>query len=92
MLMSRPAAPDLPPPHPHGDFDEDKLWKVRSILEERIKSGKFQYLIDWEDDEQTGEKYPPTWEPKKNLTLDVLAEWEEEKAAKKAGKSSQSFL
>jgi hypothetical protein len=42
-------------------------------------------LIDWEDNERTGEKYIPTWEPKENLTERALSDWEAEKLAKQAG-------
>ena len=36
---------------------QGKLYKVRDIINE--KGAK--YLIDWEDDPETGEKYQPTW-------------------------------
>ena len=37
----------------------NKLWKIRDILEKDEKTGR--YLIDWEDDPVTKEKYPRTW-------------------------------
>ncbi|KAL1589764.1 hypothetical protein WHR41_01617 [Cladosporium halotolerans] len=69
-------------PHPHGDFDDEKFYKVRTVLEERGSHKNRQYLIDWEDDEQTGEKFEPTWEPRENVNEEALADWAEQKAAK----------
>ncbi|KAI7528070.1 hypothetical protein KC331_g15947, partial [Hortaea werneckii] len=44
----------LPPtPHPHGDVDYTKEYKINTILAENER----QYLIDWADDEETGEHY-----------------------------------
>ena len=37
----------------------NKFYKIREILEKNSKSGK--YLIDWEDDPVTKEKFPQTW-------------------------------
>lgn len=75
-------------PHPHGDIDEDTYYQVRTVLAERIKGKKIEYQIDWEDNERTGEKYTPTWEPKENLTERALADWEALKLARKAGMSN----
>ena len=36
---------------------QGKLYKVRDIINEKGN----KYLIDWEDDAETGEKYQPTW-------------------------------
>ena len=36
---------------------QGKLYKVRDI----IKESRTKYLIDWEDDPDTGEKFEPTW-------------------------------
>ena len=78
-------------PHPHGDYDEDEYYKVRTVLDERIVRKKVEYLIDWEDNERTGQKYTPTWEPKENLTERALADWEAEKLARQAGMSCSPF-
>ncbi|KAK4501441.1 hypothetical protein PRZ48_007250 [Zasmidium cellare] len=59
-------------PHPHGNVDPERLYKVRSILEERDD----EYLIDWEDDEETGEKFEPTWEHKSNANRAAVEEFE----------------
>ena len=45
------------------------------------------YQIDWADDERTGEKFAPTWEPKKNLTEAALADWEALKLSRQASMS-----
>jgi hypothetical protein len=79
-------------PHPHGEFDEDQFYKVRTILAERVIGRKTQYKIDWEDDERTGEKFAPTWEPKENLTEVALADWEKLKLAKQASMSCDPCL
>lgn len=40
----------------------EKLWAFRAILGERTAAnGAKEYLIEWEDDPDTGEKYEPTW-------------------------------
>lgn len=40
----------------------EQVWAFRAILDERINDkGDVDYLIDWEDDPDTGEKYEPTW-------------------------------
>lgn len=78
-------------PHPHGGYDEDEYYQVRTVLKERTIRKKVEYLIDWEDNERTGEKYTPTWEPKENLTDRALADWEAEKLAKQAGMSHGLF-
>ncbi|KAM0723653.1 hypothetical protein Q7P37_000641 [Cladosporium fusiforme] len=70
-------------PHPHGKFDKDQEFKVRTILQERVSKKKFEYLIDWEDDEATGAKFDPTWEPEDNVNEEARADWEAQKAAKK---------
>jgi len=46
------------------------------VLKERVVGRKVLYQIDWADDERTGEKFAPTWEPKENLTEAALADWE----------------
>ncbi|KAK1825308.1 hypothetical protein LTR12_000108 [Friedmanniomyces endolithicus] len=69
---SSPAAS----PHPHGEVDPERLYTLRSIIDE--KPG--HYLIDWEDDPVTGEAFDPTWEPKRNVTKPAIQEWNAEKS------------
>ena len=78
-------------PHPHGDYDEEEYYQLRTVLKERTVRKKVEYLIDWEDNKLTGEKYTPTWEPRENLTERALADWEAEKLAKQAGTFSSTF-
>lgn len=65
-------------PHPHGDFDSQQEYKVRNILDEN----QDRYLIDWEDDSLTGEKYEPTWEPKEYANAQAVSDWKRQKAKK----------
>ena len=85
-IVLTPALASVVPssPHPHGDYDEEEYYQLRTVLKERIVRKKVEYLIDWEDNKLTGEKYTPTWEPKENLTERALADWEAEKLAKLA--------
>jgi len=65
-------------------------YKARGILAE----SKTHYKIDWEDDPVTGEKYPPTWEPKRNANEELVRDWIAKKKAqdkpKKKGAKSAS--
>lgn len=55
------------------------MWAFRAILGERTAAnGAKEYLIEWEDDPDTGEKYEPTWEVEANVPSNDIAEWEEE--------------
>lgn len=60
-------------------MDYDKEYKIRSILEESAT----QYLIDWEDDFQSEQKYEPTWEPKEFANDLARQDWEKQKALNK---------
>ena len=86
-IVLTPALASVVPssPHPHGDYDEEEYYQLRTVLKERIVRKKVEYLIDWEDNKLTGEKYTPTWEPKENLTERALADWEAVKLARQAG-------
>lgn len=50
---NQPAAPVL--------ADEDVLYEVRDILDEKRVKGKLLYKVDWADHPTTGERYDPTW-------------------------------
>ena len=42
--------------------EEDQLWAVRCILDERTRGGVLEYLCDWVDiDPATGKRYEPEW-------------------------------
>lgn len=40
---------------------EDEWYSIREIKDEKIVKGIIYYLVDWEDNSQTGEQYSPTW-------------------------------
>ena len=48
---------------------------MKQIIDERNN----KYLIEWEDDEETGQSYENTWEPKRNANKLAVADWEERK-------------
>ena len=63
--------------------DEAQWWSVQTVLSERHLPGKpTEYKVLWDPHPQTGETYPPSWEPAAHLTADLLAEWKQ-----KSGKS-----
>ncbi|RMY05289.1 hypothetical protein D0868_06489 [Hortaea werneckii] len=74
-----------PTPHPHGDVDYTKEYKINTILAENER----QYLIDWADDEETGEHYEPTWEPKRFANREAINDWKQQKAQKAAQSKQQ---
>ncbi|MCJ1245688.1 hypothetical protein MMC30_002892 [Trapelia coarctata] len=63
---------------------QGKLWKVRDIISEN----RTQYLIDWEDDPETGEKFKPTWEPKAYANAVAIAAWEQNQKDTRSSKSA----
>lgn len=88
--MLNAGGPSSPPPqqhpHPHGDVDYDREYKIKSILDENAT----QYLISWEDDEETGEKFADTWEPKGHANREAVRDWKRQKAEKKRARDRQS--
>lgn len=52
-------------------YEADREYKIRTIVAESRK----KYLIDWEDDEQTGETFEPTWEPKAYANQLAIEDW-----------------
>lgn len=54
----------------------ESFYAARAILKERHTArGDVEYLVDWEDDRLSGEKFTPTWEPKTNVTRELETEW-----------------
>ncbi|KAF2232397.1 hypothetical protein EV356DRAFT_252042 [Viridothelium virens] len=51
-------------------------FEIRDVL--KYRNGR--YLVQWEDNPDTGEKYSPTWEPKKNLNEEALEHWKQNQA------------
>ena len=68
------------PTHPHGNVDPEREYKLKSIVGESAT----EYLINWEDDEETGEKFENTWEPKDHANQEAVDDWEAQKADKKS--------
>lgn len=66
--------------HKHGDFDPDREYQIKSILDET----KTHYLISWEDDEASGETFADTWEPKENANREAVQDWRKQKGKKKS--------
>ncbi|KAG5981490.1 hypothetical protein E4U55_002887 [Claviceps digitariae] len=61
----------------------DESWfTIRAILDERRVKGRIEYLVDWDDDETTGEAYAPTWS--REVTDQAKEEWENTKASRNA--------
>ena len=70
-----------PQAHPHGEIDPNREYKLKAIVREHKFKG---YLISWEDDEATGEKFEDSWEPKENANQEAIDDWERQKAEKKS--------
>jgi hypothetical protein len=41
--------------------EEEDIFEVRDILDEKLVKGKLLYKVDWADNPTTGERYDPTW-------------------------------
>lgn len=44
-----------------GPSQPEEWYTIRQILDERIVKGQVEYLVDWDDNVNTGEVYPPSW-------------------------------
>ncbi|KAL2021223.1 hypothetical protein VTK56DRAFT_7410 [Thermocarpiscus australiensis] len=58
---------------------DDTLYEIRDIIDEKYEKGKLVYKVDWADHPTTGERYEPSWEPAENVTEAAIADWEREK-------------
>ncbi|KAK1782425.1 hypothetical protein QBC45DRAFT_368214 [Copromyces sp. CBS 386.78] len=70
-------------PQEEEDVPLRPLWAVRDIISERVtEDGSLQYFVDWETDEETGEKWDPSRELAENVveSPEKLAEWRERRA------------
>ncbi|APA06148.1 hypothetical protein sscle_01g009180 [Sclerotinia sclerotiorum 1980 UF-70] len=63
--------------------DSPPLYNIKGILSERKIGKTTEFLIDWEDNPETGEPYEPTWEPYSNVTEVAIYEWESKQAINK---------
>lgn len=69
-----------------GSEADDKLWEADCILDEHIVRGVRKYHIKWKGvDPDTGNEWPPTWEPEENANDVLVAEWRREKAQTSEG-------
>ncbi|RYP26609.1 hypothetical protein DL768_011685 [Monosporascus sp. mg162] len=60
--------------------DSEEWWEVKDIIDERLRRGVVQYLVQWEGtDPKTGQPYEPSWEPSKNVTEAAISAWREKK-------------
>ncbi|PHH72857.1 hypothetical protein CDD82_5771 [Ophiocordyceps australis] len=53
----------------------DEWFMIRGILQEKKTRGRIQYLVDWDDNPDTGKPYSPTWVPSSQVTLKAIKEW-----------------
>lgn len=60
--------------------DPDREYKLKSIIGET----ETHYLIEWENDEETGEVFEDSWEPKENANREAVADYEFQKAEKRS--------
>ncbi|KAK0199653.1 hypothetical protein DFS33DRAFT_181166 [Desarmillaria ectypa] len=68
--------------------DEDTLWTVLEILQEKGK----RYKVKWAGiDPETKKSWPPSWVPKHDCTPDLVMEWKRKKLSKTRRNSSKSF-
>ncbi|KAI9880921.1 MAG: hypothetical protein M1830_009989 [Pleopsidium flavum] len=65
-----------------GKSTQQDYYTIKSIIKEK----KGRYLIDWEDDPNTGEKFKPSWEPRRHANASAIADW----ASKKKEKGRQA--
>ncbi|KAL1640226.1 hypothetical protein SLS58_007177 [Diplodia intermedia] len=54
---------------------DDDVYSARAIVDERPR----HYLVAWEKDPKTGEDFDDSWEPKSNVSKDLVAEWRQKK-------------
>ncbi|KAG6009967.1 hypothetical protein E4U21_000738 [Claviceps maximensis] len=59
---------------------DDGWFTIRAIIDERRVKGRTEYLVDWDDDETTGESYAPTWS--REVTDQAKEEWDNIKASR----------
>ncbi|KAK1984239.1 hypothetical protein LZ30DRAFT_586632 [Colletotrichum cereale] len=60
---------------------KEKWYIVKDILQERKCGTSIEYLVDWEDDPDTGERYRPTWTPSKDVTSKAIFDWRNKRDA-----------
>ncbi|KAI0124143.1 hypothetical protein BJ170DRAFT_598466 [Xylariales sp. AK1849] len=77
-----------PTQNPKPAAEEDEYFSVKKILDETVRQGRTEYLLDWEGvDRSTGRPFKPTWEPARNVTLDAIEDWQKNKRTIAASES-----
>lgn len=88
-VASSSASANTSSPTYHAEHQTDdeapstQEWPARRILAETAR----KYLVEWEDNSQTGERYDPTWEWKKGVSKGLVQEWKDRQAAEEAARA-----
>ncbi|KAK1730429.1 uncharacterized protein BDZ83DRAFT_404979 [Colletotrichum acutatum] len=59
----------------HKEQPKEEWYIIKDILQERRNGSNIEYLVDWEDNPVTGERYRPTWAPSKDVTSKAIFDW-----------------
>ncbi|KAK0372843.1 hypothetical protein CLIM01_09801 [Colletotrichum limetticola] len=62
-------------PKKHKEQPKEEWYIIKDILQERRNGSNIEYLVDWEDNPETGERYRPTWAPSKDVTSKAIFDW-----------------
>ncbi|KAL2875303.1 hypothetical protein SGCOL_009466 [Colletotrichum sp. CLE4] len=62
-------------PKKHKKQPREEWYIIKDILQERRSGSDIEYLVDWEDNSATGERYRPTWAPSKDVTSKAIFDW-----------------
>ncbi|KAK1965296.1 hypothetical protein LY78DRAFT_610636 [Colletotrichum sublineola] len=60
---------------------KENWYTIKDILQERKRGKNIEYLVDWDNDPDTGERYHPTWTPSKEVTSKAIFEWRKKRDA-----------
>ncbi|KAJ6785376.1 hypothetical protein PWT90_04537 [Aphanocladium album] len=66
---------------PEEQNPQSGWFSIRQILDERRIANRLEYLVDWDDDVNTGEIYEPTWALSTDVTALAKQEWRKRKAS-----------
>ncbi|OAA77666.1 Chromo domain-like protein [Akanthomyces lecanii RCEF 1005] len=69
---------------PAAQTSEAGWFTIRRILDERRIGNRIQYLVDWDDDAETGHTHEPTWVLSTDVTALAKREWKNSKASSDA--------
>jgi hypothetical protein len=59
--QTKKSTPVISAPPADEEEEESGWYVIKDIIDERRVRGKVEYLIDWEDNPDTGKSYDPTW-------------------------------